>query len=64
MLALYSGALDTRIQATVVSGYFGPREDVWQEPIYRNVWGLLREFGDAELALLVDVAGTDRTKGT
>ena len=36
--------------STVVSGYFGPREEVWQEPIYRNVWGLLREFGDAELA--------------
>ena len=34
----------------VVSGYFGPREELWQEPIYRNVWGLLREFGDAELA--------------
>jgi dienelactone hydrolase len=53
MLALYSGALDPRIRLTVVSGYFGPREGVWQEPIYRNVCGLLREFGDAELADLV-----------
>jgi cephalosporin-C deacetylase-like acetyl esterase len=52
-LALYSGALDERIQATVVSGYFGPREGVWEEPIYRNVFGLLREFGDAELARLI-----------
>lgn len=53
LLALSSAALDPRIQATVVSGYFGARESVWQEPIYRNVWGLLTEFGDAELALLV-----------
>jgi hypothetical protein len=26
---------------------------VWAEPIYRNVWGLLREFGDAEIAGLI-----------
>jgi cephalosporin-C deacetylase-like acetyl esterase len=52
-IALYSSALDERIQATVVSGYFGPREDLWALPIYRNVFGLLREFGDAELARLI-----------
>ncbi len=50
LLALYSAALDTRIDATLVSGYFGPRERVWEEPIYRNVMGLIREFGDAYLA--------------
>jgi dienelactone hydrolase len=53
MLALYSTALDPRIKSTVVSSYFGPREKVWQEPIYRNVWGLLREFGDGELVRLI-----------
>ena len=53
LLALYSAALDERIDATVVSGYFQPREDVWKEPIYRDVWGLVREFGDAELASLI-----------
>ncbi|MGE3805826.1 MAG: dienelactone hydrolase family protein [Gemmataceae bacterium] len=53
LLALYSAALDPRIKATVVSGYFGPREAVWAEPIYRNVWCLLREFGDADLAALI-----------
>jgi dienelactone hydrolase len=52
LVALLSGALDTRIHATVVSGYAGPREDLWQEPIYRNIWGVLREFGGAELTLL------------
>lgn len=53
LLALYSGAIDPRIKVTAVSGYFGPREDLWQEPIYRNVWGQLREFGDGELAALI-----------
>jgi len=53
LLALYSAALDQRIAATVVSGYFQPREGVWSEPIYRDVWGLIREFGDAELASMI-----------
>jgi len=53
LIALYSAALDERIDAVVVSGYFKPREDVWREPIYRNVWSLLRSFGDAELLSLV-----------
>lgn len=53
MLALYAGALDPRINSTVVSGFFGPREQSWQEPLDRNVFGLLREFGAAELAAMV-----------
>jgi hypothetical protein len=50
LLALYSAALDERINAAVVSGYFAPREDVWRQPIYRNVWSQLETLGDAELA--------------
>lgn len=53
LLALNAAALDPRIDAACVSGYFEPREDVWQEPIYRNVFALLYEFGDAELASLI-----------
>jgi len=53
LLALHAAALDQRIDRTAVSGYFSDRNDVWQEPIDRNVWGLLLEFGDAELASLV-----------
>jgi dienelactone hydrolase len=53
LIAFYSAAIDPRIDAAAVSGYFQPREDVWQEPIYRNVWGQLREFGDAEIAGLI-----------
>jgi len=53
LLALYSAAADTRIHAALVSGYFRSRQQLWQEPIYRNVWGLLTQFGDAELAGLI-----------
>jgi len=53
LIAFYAAALDTRIDAVLVSGYFDSRQRVWSEPIYRNVWGLLEEFGDAEIATLV-----------
>jgi dienelactone hydrolase len=53
LIALFVAALDPRVEATMISGHFGPREGVWSEPIYRNVWGLLREFGDAELASML-----------
>jgi len=46
MLALDAAALDSRITTAVVSGYFGPREALWQEPIFRNVWSFNRDFGD------------------
>ena len=53
LVGLYAAAVDPRIHSAWISGYFGPREALWQEPIYRNVWSLLREFGDAEIASLV-----------
>jgi dienelactone hydrolase len=53
LLALYAGALDTRIASTLTSGYFNNRQRVWEEPIYRNVFGLLEQFGDAEIASLI-----------
>ena len=53
LLALYSAAIDTRIKGAVVAGYFDQRDNVWQEPIYRNVWGLLREFSDANIASMI-----------
>ena len=57
MLALYAGALDPRIEAVGVSGYFDRREDLWQEPIDRNVFGLLEQFGGAEVASMVAPRG-------
>ncbi|HXJ75604.1 MAG TPA: dienelactone hydrolase family protein, partial [Candidatus Dormibacteraeota bacterium] len=53
LIAFYAAALDPRIDAAVVSGYFDSRQRVWEEPIYRNVFQLLRGFGDAEIASLV-----------
>ncbi|MDR3636669.1 MAG: dienelactone hydrolase family protein [Isosphaeraceae bacterium] len=57
LIAFYAAAVDPRIDAALVSGYFGPRERVWNEPIYRNVWGLLHQFGDAEIATLIAPRG-------
>ena len=53
LIALYAAAVDTRIDAACVSGYFDSRQNIWQEPIDRNVFGLLDQFGDAELATLI-----------
>lgn len=57
LIAFYAAAADTRIDAALVSGYFDSRQAVWSEPIYRNVWALLHEFGDAELATLIAPRG-------
>jgi dienelactone hydrolase len=52
-IALFTAALDSRIDGVVVSGYFDDRNDVWRQPIDRNVFGLLEQFGDAEVASLI-----------
>jgi len=53
LLALHAAAVDERIQAAVVSGYFGPRHEIWREPIYRNIWGQLNGYRDADIAGLI-----------
>lgn len=53
LIAFCSAAADTRIDASLVSGYFEERENLSKEPLYRHVWSLLTEFGDAELAGLI-----------
>jgi len=54
MLAFYAAALDPRIAAACVSGYYGRRERLWREPIERNVFGLLEHFhGDSDIASLI-----------
>jgi cephalosporin-C deacetylase-like acetyl esterase len=50
LIAMHAAALESRFSSVLISGHFGPRERLWEEPIYRNVFGLLRDFGDAELA--------------
>ena len=53
LLSLYAGASDTRIDAVCVSGYFDSRQEIWREPLDRNIFGLLEQFGDAELATMI-----------
>jgi dienelactone hydrolase len=53
LLAFYAGALDTRITATCVSGYVGDHLNIWRQPVDRNVFGLLEQFGDAEVAAMI-----------
>ena len=53
LLALYAAALDPRIRSVCVSGYFGNRDRIWEQPLDRNVFGLLEQFGDAELAAMI-----------
>ncbi|WP_169977782.1 alpha/beta hydrolase family protein [Tautonia rosea] len=53
LIALYAAALDERVDAAWVAGFFGNRQEVWREPIERDIWGLLNEFGDAEIASLI-----------
>ena len=53
LLALYAGACDTRIGATLCGGYFQSRERTWAEPLDRNLFGQLNEFGDAEISSLI-----------
>lgn len=57
LIAFYAAAVDPRIDAALVSGYFRSRQDVADEPLERNVWALLHEFGDAEIAGLIAPRG-------
>ncbi|MFN9159799.1 MAG: alpha/beta hydrolase family protein, partial [Planctomyces sp.] len=52
-IALAAAAVDERICSCWVAGYFQQREGLWQEPLDRNVWRMLTEFGDAEQAGMV-----------
>lgn len=53
LIAMYSAATDERINKAWIIGYFGARKRVWDEPAYRNIFGLLNDFGDAEIANLI-----------
>ncbi len=69
LLTLLAAAIDQRVQVAGVSGFFGPREGSWQEPLSRNVFGLLNHCSAAELAamigprsLLVETAGVPQVQ--
>jgi len=50
LLAFYSAALDSRIDAAMVSGYFGPREQLWEEPIIECLVAVARFRGCGDCA--------------
>ncbi len=52
--AFYAAALDSKVQAAAVSGYFEERHKViWRQPVTRNIFGLLDGYGDAEVAAMI-----------
>ncbi|MEO1997148.1 MAG: dienelactone hydrolase family protein [Planctomycetaceae bacterium] len=53
LLATLAGAVDPRIGSVCACGSFGTRHGGWREPLDRNIFGLLDQFGDAELATMV-----------
>jgi dienelactone hydrolase len=57
VVALSASALDTRIRHTFISNSFGIRNATWKQPIDRNVFRLIDEFGDAELLTMLRPRG-------
>lgn len=57
LVAFYAAAIEPAIDACLISGGFDPHERIWEEPLYRNLFGFLREFGDAEVASLIAPRG-------
>jgi len=55
--AFFAGALEDKIQAVLLSGYFNQRTDIWKEYIEHQLFGFLKEFGDAEIASLIAPRG-------
>lgn len=49
LIAQLTGALDTRIRYVDWLGHGGPSEVMWSQPIDRNIWGFLSEFGYGRL---------------
>lgn len=54
MLALFAAALDDRLRSVAVNGYEAPDETVWQQPLDRNVFGLLRYANRAKLRQMIE----------
>lgn len=52
-VALLTAALDTRVDCVGVSGAMGYEHLCWNHPLDRNVFGILKEFGTAELGSMV-----------
>lgn len=53
LVSLLAAAVDPRILGCWVAGAYGQTRSVWEQPIDRDIFGFLAEFGDTELANLV-----------
>ncbi|WP_164101651.1 alpha/beta hydrolase family protein [Candidatus Laterigemmans baculatus] len=53
LVALLTGAIDPRVDVVLASGVWGNRDAMWSEPVSRNLFGLLSDFGDAPLAAMI-----------
>jgi hypothetical protein len=53
MVALLAGAVEPRIDAVAVCGFFGSRQATWREPLERNLFGLLPDFDAPQLAQMI-----------
>lgn len=52
-LALLAGASSEAVSSVAVEGAFASMDSLWDQPVDRTVFGLVRAFGLAELAALV-----------
>lgn len=53
LIAMYAAALDPRIQTALISGHYLAQRELWREPVYRDVWGLLPDYSDEGLARMI-----------
>ena len=53
LIAMLTAAIDTRVDVVMASGGWGNLENVWQQPIGRNVFDLLTHASDAEIAAMI-----------
>lgn len=51
--ATFAAVLDERIREVEVHGFSVESPALWRQPVYRNVFGLLRDFGDADFARML-----------
>ncbi|MFM8174767.1 MAG: dienelactone hydrolase family protein [Pirellulaceae bacterium] len=52
-IALHAAAVSDAFDSVCISGHFKDRRTIWEEPIHRNIHGLLESFGDAQLAAMI-----------
>ena len=52
-IALHAAAVSDAFDSACISGHFKDRRTIWEEPIHRNIHGLLEYFGDAQLATMI-----------